>query len=810
MKPPIKGMPTEVNRRLDELDRKTQRETIIKTIREGPVLGSSSYPTVSLEENITLGAWTATDTSIKLRAEPTGEFMYEFGIQQVGEESWDCKITKETTAVFSGLRPETSYNCKVRVIDFDGGTSPWSTITVVTTTKDITPPIVPEGLSLVADSYYVRAKVNEITLEDCPDFDGFEWHGSTQAGFTPGDSTFRGSGRGTRIVFHAPDAGITWYVKVRSYDVNGNYSDYCAEASVVVPVPKVPTVPADPTDQGELVIREGIVEIDDCDTLGNWESEAPNAIRLSAAEGGEVKEGTGALKIEIDKYGRVLNQVIGDEIYGIGSAQFTKYVGQRYKALTNDSLKRIGAQIYKIGAPPALSCFVYSDLDGSPSVLLGTATVDGITTAPNWRYATLATAVPQVNEAYYWIIYSWGNISPSEYYKIYLSSDNPYGGTECHVEAGENWGLGDYVHTQCDFAFRLYSDEVSLHNHFKISDLGVTDLTGCNSIEFWVKGSEGENILQASMGEAALGEKTNAVTIPLAYQTHVWDISGIVPGDKDAIAHFGFKVMLPDDTETITLYLDYIRSPKEKRIKVKISDDLICLWPQLPRGYRNGCRPEWGSVNNCAITPGSIEIDGYGAYLGSPITVGWPDLETGAEAASTWYYFYLVKPIVDGGMPTAKISVTPPSAGLQGRYHPSQPTWRCVGSFYNDAGSDIKKAYYHNDGWTYWDVHVQDLTAGTAVARTAVTMFISSISEKISVEAHCSGNTNQIRYAKIYLTLSGGDFQMNLITTGDAAYRIRTRSRGTLPIAIPSTLHYICETNAVELDLYTHGYWEDL
>jgi len=110
-------------------------------------------------------------------------------------------------------------------------------------------------------------------------------------------------------------------------------------------------------------------------------------------------------------------------------------------------------------------------------------------------------------------------------------------------------------------------------------------------------------------------------------------------------------------------------------------------------GFRDGCRPEYKGDADIYIGTGSIEITNLIIEVSSKITVTWSDLDTGSEATSTWYYLYL------DTSGSAHISATAPTS----RYHGSHSTWRCVGSFYNNASGNIAKFYYHNDGWTQWD-----------------------------------------------------------------------------------------------------------
>jgi hypothetical protein len=110
---------------------------------------------------------------------------------------------------------------------------------------------------------------------------------------------------------------------------------------------------------------------------------------------------------------------------------------------------------------------------------------------------------------------------------------------------------------------------------------------------------------------------------------------------------------------------------------------------------------EWVAVNQVRFTPGlggliTVEIDNVVLSQSANIVwelgdsgVGGSDLDTGSEATDTPYYLYLEN---SSGTLVQHLSATGPeprgSADKVG-YHPTNTTWRCVGSFWNDAGEDV-------------------------------------------------------------------------------------------------------------------------
>ncbi len=109
----------------------------------------------------------------------------------------------------------------------------------------------------------------------------------------------------------------------------------------------------------------------------------------------------------------------------------------------------------------------------------------------------------------------------------------------------------------------------------------------------------------------------------------------------------------------------------------------------------------FNSVNTVTLIKDSVtvikmetvgnEINVYGKnFIYSQQQKSWDitaDLDTGAEASSTTYYLY----ITDLGDQKLSIQAPTPRHELLGHYHPFKP-WRCVGSIFNDSGSDFETA----------------------------------------------------------------------------------------------------------------------
>ena len=143
-----------------------------------------------------------------------------------------------------------------------------------------------------------------------------------------------------------------------------------------------------------------------------------------------------------------------------------------------------------------------------------------------------------------------------------------------------------------------------------------------------------------------------------------------------------------------------------------------------------------------------VEIDGAVLSQSGSLDFVLPThLETGSEEASTRYYCY-VQDVAS--VMTPRISVTPPvvNPSLKMGYHPTQTSWRCVGSFFNDASSNVlpfrtngrwlrftekDAAHFYNPG---------SLTSPKAWTSQALTIPIGA--RAVQIQAFLDGNDNYL------------------------------------------------------------------
>ena len=119
-------------------------------------------------------------------------------------------------------------------------------------------------------------------------------------------------------------------------------------------------------------------------------------------------------------------------------------------------------------------------------------------------------------------------------------------------------------------------------------------------------------------------------------------------------------------------------------------DDSVCQpLDRLLDGYRRGCEVIYASASTVTILEGEVVGENSSGYHRmrentSSTTVTWSNLDTGSEAASTYYYVYAN---MDADATTFTASVSTSSSAPSGVTY-----YRRLGWFYNDASSNITAA----------------------------------------------------------------------------------------------------------------------
>lgn len=407
------------------------------------------------------------------------------------------------------------------------------------------------------------------------------------------------------------DPDVTYFVMVIPGDPYGmGTQSNIVQKSVPIPGVVVPVGPDDPTEPGEL---KGVIDgllFDDCDDHTKWTSETGGIVL--ATDGEALKEGDGALKVGIDKYTCIAENLWytipnppwppqAPPAYIIGDS-YHKYSVQGFKLDSNYSLKRIGIPLKILnGSPPGCKVMIYTANGDKPDTKLGEATFSGITNQEFYRWADFATPISLS--------------AATQYYMIICRTDES-GGSDCYQSRYGEDKYGDAEHdyfqygndlnnltknTAADILFRLFKNEATANNHFKITSLGTKDISTYPNFEYYIKsnkmgGGGWGNWLQMSMGEAALGEITATPDIVSTWAAISHSLSSIPAADRDAIAYFGFKVLDADPPANpsvsehgkIWLWIDYIRAIKDEKVRFKFPSKVVTIYPAEDPGPGEG------------------------------------------------------------------------------------------------------------------------------------------------------------------------------------------------------------------------------
>lgn len=140
---------------------------------------------------------------------------------------------------------------------------------------------------------------------------------------------------------------------------------------------------------------------------------------------------------------------------------------------------------------------------------------------------------------------------------------------------------------------------------------------------------------------------------------------------------------------------------------------------------------------------GELNVYGSGVRfkVDRPVWDITADLDSGlVEAASTMYYLYIKE---NGDRLISDQHPLDRTQDLKGLYHPHQ-AWRCVGSFFNDASSNIEAVI------DYSDLDARNFAISTAVAASALTFYVHTnplVKYKTKSATAASGAVTQMQIA---------------------------------------------------------------
>jgi hypothetical protein len=133
------------------------------------------------------------------------------------------------------------------------------------------------------------------------------------------------------------------------------------------------------------------------------------------------------------------------------------------------------------------------------------------------------------------------------------------------------------------------------------------------------------------------------------------------------------------------------------------------------------------------------------------------DMYNATEQASTYYYLYVKD---DGAQVISDIAPYFGKDEFYGYYHPHNP-WRCVGSFFNNASSNIIQAGSINDGSRIW-VHSATTYPSTATRIRRYTTLLESYGGKLRYDVDSTLGSR-------FTVVVPGRYTMHLIDEGTGA-----------------------------------------
>lgn len=144
--------------------------------------------------------------------------------------------------------------------------------------------------------------------------------------------------------------------------------------------------------------------------------------------------------------------------------------------------------------------------------------------------------------------------------------------------------------------------------------------------------------------------------------------------------------------------------------------------------YRQDCKIVYSSASQLTVNSGGVMVSNSTGTVrlmlanSASTTVTWSDLDTGSEASSTTYYVYAIASATTDTAFTVKISASSTA--------PSGVTYyKRLGSFYNDASSNITQITNDNDtaevGYVKGQGNYYQIDTGTASVSTGGTVSFS-------------------------------------------------------------------------------------
>ena len=186
---------------------------------------------------------------------------------------------------------------------------------------------------------------------------------------------------------------------------------------------------------------------------------------------------------------------------------------------------------------------------------------------------------------------------------------------------------------------------------------------------------------------------------------------------------------------------------------------------RLLSNYREGLTVSYVSTSALSVSSGEIVCSNVGESIKkfrknvSSTSLGWIDLDTGSEQASTTYYIYAN---CDADAETAVLQISASSSGASGVTY-----YKKIGEFYNDSSSNITAVTNEND--IYFNSIASGTVSGASVnMETYIPSGYTTLDCNILVanNGECGGHGYSDSMQSSYARLSGWTLQAKCARTG--------------------------------------------
>jgi len=303
-------------------------------------------------------------------------------------------------------------------------------------------------------------------------------------------------------------------------------------------------------------IASEIVALQNCDdfTQFSTDSAVSGSIEISQ-ESVDFQEGTGSLRIKLNRYPKVRYFEVPTFYVVLGFLSSYQYHGQCFKLASAKDVKTVQVKIQKIGSPTDITAYIYNDSGGKPGSSLGSCTIPASSVSStnySWVTGTFTSPISLAGSTKYWLVlYCAPNIS--NYYANLYNWGNIFGDSDEVMGVGSDLTTNFTKTASNDMLFRIcvQGDALNKYLYATVSSKDISEKTYMKSSIKSINRTGG--FLSHSFGESAIGEQNFAISITVAnaWELKASDISAISAASRDGVTKIGLKVTNMDDDAEI-------------------------------------------------------------------------------------------------------------------------------------------------------------------------------------------------------------------------------------------------------------------